>query len=73
MAERGGRPPLAEERGQSTVEYALVLGAFLAMAVALAALWRFLGQGVAADIAARAASHVLGAGTVAALQDVLLY
>lgn len=73
MAERDGRGALAEERGQSTVEYALVLGAFLAMAVALAALWRLLGQGAGADIASRAASHGLGAGTVAALQDVLLY
>ena len=73
MAEREGCRALAEERGQSTVEYALVLGAFLAMAVALAALWRFLGQGTGTDIAARVASHGLGAGTVAALQDVLLY
>ncbi len=65
--------PAVEESGQSTVEYALVLSAFLAMVVALAALWRFFGQGGGADLVARCASHGLGAGSLAALQDILLY
>ncbi|MEY8437519.1 TadE/TadG family type IV pilus assembly protein [Atopobiaceae bacterium 24-176] len=73
MNDEGQLSRLLEEGGQSTVEYALVLSAFLAMVVALVALWRFFGQGEGADLVARSASHGLGAGSVAALQDILLY
>ncbi len=70
-----GRSPriLFECGGQSTVEYAIVLGAFLAMVVALAAIARAVGSGVVANEAVEAASHSAGETFLGTLQDALLY
>ena len=59
--------------GQSTVEYALVLGAFLAMVVVLGLLWHGVRDGLLVGAASEAASHGTGGGAVALLKDVLGY
>ena len=61
------------ELGQSTVEYLLVLVAFLAMIAALGALWRAGSGGGLVQLATETASHGQGQGTVALLKDVLGY
>ncbi|MDJ1121797.1 hypothetical protein QJ043_06915 [Olsenella sp. YH-ols2217] len=63
----------AEDRGQATVEQAVVLFALLALVVALGAVWRAGTSGTFARLAEAAASHGAGATTLAQVQDVLLY
>lgn len=59
-----------EHRAQATLEYALVLGAFLAMVVGFAAVWRAVSEGTFAGLAEDASSHALDAeGAV----DITLY
>lgn len=60
-------------RGQSTVEYALVLVAFLASLLALAAVWRAWADGTLLSTAVDSSSHLLSPGLEGALQDTLLY
>ena len=63
-----------EERGQSTVEYALVAIAFLSMVLALGALWHAGRDGLLLRRAVDAASHGLGGGgMLGALRDVALF
>lgn len=62
-----------ERLGQSSVEYALVLLAFLAAALALGALWRAGRDGALARLATQAASHGLGGGIAQALRDIALF
>lgn len=64
---------LREDAGQSTVEYALVLGAFLAMVLALGAIFKAAETGVVVEQAQEAASHSLGISMLGALQDAVLY
>lgn len=65
---------LRSERGQSSVEYALVLVAFLSMVVALGSIWHLCESGTLTRQALRAASHSLERGlTPGLLQDVLAY
>lgn len=62
------------EAGQSTLEYALVLLAFLSMVVALAAVWRVAQQGVLLEQAKTHASHNFGKGlSLELLQDLLAF
>ena len=56
-------------RGQSTVEYALVLASLLA----LAAVWRAWADGTLLSTAVDSSSHLLSPGLEGALQDILLY
>lgn len=61
-------------RGQSTLEYALVLMAFLATVLAFGALWRAASEGRLLDLAREHASHSLENGiSVEFLQDLLAY
>ena len=61
---------LGFEGAQSTLEYALVLLAFLGLLAGLAALWHAGAEGVFADAIEKGASHALdGLG----LLDVALY
>ena len=61
---------LGLEEAQSTLEYALVLLAFLGLLAGLAALWHAGAEGVFADAIEKGASHALdGLG----LLDVALY
>lgn len=62
------------ESGQSTLEYALVLLAFLAMVVGLASVWAASRDGRLLSRARDASSHGMGQGiTVGFLQDVTAY
>ncbi len=65
-------------RGQSTVEYAVVLFAFLALVAALGALWHAGRDGKLLNLAIQAASHLCsGAGldpsALLHAEDVLLF
>ena len=61
------------QRGQSTVEYALVLLAFLSVAVALAVVWH-AGKSGLLDRAVGSSSHRLGGGDMlGSFRDILLY
>lgn len=61
-------------RGQSSVEYALVLLAFLAVAVALFGIWHAANEGTLLDIARRGSSHNARDGlTVGLAQDLASY
>lgn len=63
-----------ERRGQSTVEYALVLAAFLAAVLALGAVWRVAHEGGLQRLAEQAASHALGGSApVGGIQDIVLF
>ncbi len=71
-----GVPPvtcLRGERGQSTLEYLLILSAFAAVVAALALLWRTAQAGGLQRIAVEATSHSMAEGLGAALKDVLGY
>lgn len=66
---RDGR---GHERGQSTVEYAVVLLAFLALVVALGTVWHAARSGRLLHIAQDAAPHgVRGEGGSGLSEDVL--
>lgn len=60
-------------RGQSTVEYALVVVAFLALVIALGALWRLFEGGTVTLHALQSASHHLQDVATGAWGDVFLY
>lgn len=63
-----------DETGQSSVEYALVLGAFLALVLALGLVWSVVGQGGLQRASERAASHAIeGAGAVDGIRDLVLF
>lgn len=63
-----------DRRGQSTLEYGLVLLAFMAMICALDAIWRRVSGGSLLDRALGAASHAWGQGGLIALtQDILMF
>lgn len=57
--------------GQSTLEYALVLIAFLAMASACGLIWHAAQDGALTRLAADAASHATGPSLISTLQDVM--
>ena len=62
------------ERGQSSVEYALVLLAFLAVAVALFGIWHAAHEGTLLDVARRGSSHNAQDGlSVGLAQDLASY
>lgn len=63
-----------DEAGQSSVEYALVLGAFLALVLALGLVWSVVGHGGLQRASERAASHAIeGAGAVDGIRDLVLF
>lgn len=62
------------ERGQSTVEYALVLFAFLATVTALGVMWHSVRDGTLLRLCIGALSHGLtSSGGMGSAQDILLY
>lgn len=76
MREAKRRPSClaVDEAGQSSVEYALVLGAFLALVLALGLVWSVVGQGGLQRASERAASHAIeGAGAVDGIRDLVLF
>lgn len=61
------------EYGQSTVEYAIILAAFLAVVLGLGALWHLFDTGLVVDHALQSVSHHLQQVSEGALIDVFLY
>ena len=59
-----------EELGQSTVEYAIVLAAFLAAVIALGAMWRIAHEGGFQRLGEKATSHVVSAD---GMRDIVLF
>ena len=59
--------------GQSTVEFAVVTAGFLAMMVALSAMWRVLGGGLFVEHAVAVASHHLQVVAPVTIADIFLY
>lgn len=59
------------ESGQSTLEYALLLMASLAMVGALGLVWHAARDGVLVELASEAASHVTAGDLLAWLQDLM--
>ena len=59
--------------GQSSVEYAIVFAAFLAMILGLGVIANFLESGLVLEHALQSASHHLKDAVTAAWADVLLY
>lgn len=63
---------LHDRCGQSTVEYVIVLGAFLVVAIALGALWRAMDGGTFIEHVLSAASHHVQSSAGGAI-DAFLY
>ena len=61
------------ERGQSTVEFALVTAALLVVVVTSALLWRGLESGLFVEHALSSASHHVGLASPGSIADVFLY
>lgn len=64
---------LFDTKGQSTVEYALVLFAFLAIVVALSRVVSYAGDGRLYATIIGSGSHSLEGDVLSVFQDVLLY
>lgn len=62
----------SDERGQSTVEYAAVMAATVAIVVALGLLWNSIGDGMFVKHAVAAASHNVQ-GMLGGMADVFSY
>ncbi|MSA60928.1 hypothetical protein GKE55_03660 [Gordonibacter pamelaeae] len=62
-----------DERGQGTVEFALVTAGLLAVIVACGALWRSFEGGLFVEHALMAASHHVQGAALGAVADVFLY
>lgn len=72
----GQTPPFrvaSNERGQATVEFALVTAGFIAATVALAAFWHAIADGLLADHAVAVASHHLQTAALPTITDIFLY
>lgn len=61
------------ECGQSTVEFAVVAAAFLAVTLGLGALWRGVSGGLFIEHALSTASHHIEGAAPQILADILLY
>lgn len=59
--------------GQSTVEFAVIAAAFLAIAVALVAFWRIFSGGLVVEHALAVASHHIQAVAPTTIVDIFLY
>ena len=64
---------LGGKKGQATVEFALVMFAFLALLAGLGALCDFGRSGALAKHASESASHAVGGSDAGAWADVLAY
>ena len=67
------RDILANRRGQASVEFAIVLFAFLALVAGLGMLCDFERSGILAEHASAGASHTVGGSDAGAWADVLAY
>lgn len=62
-----------DEAGQSTVEFAVVMAAFLAVMTALAVMWRAFEGGLLVEHALAVASHHIQSVVPVTLVDIFLY
>jgi len=63
-----------DETGQATIEYALLVFAFMAAIVGMGALWHAARDGVLLELALGAASHVPGSeGVLGMAEDMALF
>lgn len=72
-AESTACDPRGSESGQASVEFAIVLAAFIAVAIAYGALWDSLKEGFLVEHALRSASHHIQQVVQGAWADVLAY
>lgn len=71
---KAARDACGEQLGQSTVEYALVLVAFLAAIVALGAVWHVVGAGGLQRLSEGCASHAIeGVAAAGGMHDIVLF
>jgi Flp pilus assembly protein TadG len=74
---RGGPSRIArrlrDASGQGTVEYALVLFAFLALVAGASSVWRMLESALPVEHALQSASHNVSAAAPGAFSDVFMY
>ena len=61
------------ERGQATVEFAVVAAGLLAVVVALLAMWKALGGGLVVEHALAVASHHIQSVAPVVITDIFLY
>lgn len=61
------------EKGQSTVEFAVITAGFIAATVALSALWHAFGDGLLVEHALAVASHHVQSVAPVAVGDIFLY
>lgn len=61
------------ESGQSTVEYALILAAFLAVLAAGGVVWNFLHEGTLVQHALMSASHHVQMTSLGSIADIFSY
>ena len=59
--------------GQGTLEYALVLFAFLSMVAGMGAIWNALDAGLLIEHALQSASHHIASAAPGAFADVFMY
>lgn len=64
---------MADDRGQSTVEFAVIMTGFMSLTVALAAVWHALGDGLLVEHALAVASHHIQMVAPATIMDIFLY
>lgn len=70
---RGLRRAPLPDAGQSTVEFAVVTAAFLALCLALGVMWHGISDGMFVEHALSSASHHVQSISPQAAADVLLY
>lgn len=64
---------MTDRCGQSTVEYLLVLVAFVSLLAAFGLVWQAARSGALVGLATRAASHGAGQGLPALLKDIAVF
>lgn len=64
---------IADERGQTTVEYAVVMVGFLSLMVGLSALWHAFDSGLFVNHALSVASHHIQLIAPVTIADLFLY
>lgn len=63
----------ADSTGQSTIEFALVVVAFLALLIGFGVMWRAFDEGLFVEHATKSASHHMQLVYPGAIRDVLAY
>lgn len=63
----------SHEKGQATVEFAVIAAAFFSLVVALGVLWRAFDQGLFIQHALSSASHHIESVSLGGIADVFLF